>query len=388
MFLYQAVLEMVHQILRSSLLLWFGGNYGTEATVLTAPPPLVYNNFATRWAFNIPVNFLCTKHGTCMSCLLDGSVDCLSLINITIQCLLSSYLSWRAQSQCIKQFVACSQEVRTHSDCGVGAWDNMFCSYCTFSCLGIHIHIDLLADELLRIILTIFTNMVLQAGTKPCEGHSWQMAAAGSHLDGDLASKMEGILDMKLFYSYFALVDTGDCPRSAITLETLSTCQPTQSPTWKLFQFAMCFIVGLHWRSFWFPGSTEREVCKPARQNHEISITFWNTRNSSFFVARQLHHELKSHTFSAAFSMRMLMLLMILFHVFLSALSWFEIWSGVQAAPKGALLQICILQMALAEIETTETSPNVVVNEVKLVRAMFSSSLQSWRSKSAFQDTK
>lgn len=31
--------------------------------------------------------------------------------------------------------------------------------------------------------------------------------------------------------------------------------------------------------------------------------------------------------------------------------------------PKGALLQICILQMALAEIETSETPPGVVVNE-------------------------
>lgn len=34
-----------------------------------------------------------------------------------------------------------------------------------------------------------------------------------------------------------------------------------------------------------------------------------------------------------------------------------------KAQPKGALLQICILQMALAEIETTETPPGVVVNE-------------------------
>jgi len=32
-------------------------------------------------------------------------------------------------------------------------------------------------------------------------------------------------------------------------------------------------------------------------------------------------------------------------------------------APKGAVLQICILQMALAELESTGTPPNVVVNE-------------------------
>ncbi|KAG0553660.1 hypothetical protein KC19_12G028900 [Ceratodon purpureus] len=34
-----------------------------------------------------------------------------------------------------------------------------------------------------------------------------------------------------------------------------------------------------------------------------------------------------------------------------------------KAQPKGALLQICILQMALAEIETTDVPPGVVVNE-------------------------
>lgn len=34
-----------------------------------------------------------------------------------------------------------------------------------------------------------------------------------------------------------------------------------------------------------------------------------------------------------------------------------------KAQPKGALLQICILQMALAEIETTDVPPVVVVNE-------------------------
>ena len=34
-----------------------------------------------------------------------------------------------------------------------------------------------------------------------------------------------------------------------------------------------------------------------------------------------------------------------------------------KAQPKGALLQICILQMALAEIETTDVPPIVVVNE-------------------------
>lgn len=36
----------------------------------------------------------------------------------------------------------------------------------------------------------------------------------------------------------------------------------------------------------------------------------------------------------------------------------------LQIAPKGAVLQICILQMALAELESTGTPPNVVVNEV------------------------
>lgn len=34
-----------------------------------------------------------------------------------------------------------------------------------------------------------------------------------------------------------------------------------------------------------------------------------------------------------------------------------------KAQPKGALLQICMLQMALAEIETTDVPPGVVVNE-------------------------
>ena len=43
-----------------------------------------------------------------------------------------------------------------------------------------------------------------------------------------------------------------------------------------------------------------------------------------------------------------------------------EVYLCFQAAPKGALLQICILQMAIAEMETTDTSPNVIANEVSL----------------------
>jgi len=42
-----------------------------------------------------------------------------------------------------------------------------------------------------------------------------------------------------------------------------------------------------------------------------------------------------------------------------------------KAAPKGALLQICILQMAIAEMETTDTSPNVIANEAVEVAKRF-----------------
>jgi transcription termination factor NusB len=42
---------------------------------------------------------------------------------------------------------------------------------------------------------------------------------------------------------------------------------------------------------------------------------------------------------------------------------WLQYEAKWKAQPQGALLQTCILQMALAEIETTDVPPGVVVNK-------------------------